>query len=168
MATNIHVILARDVANLGHLGEVVKVKPGYARNFLFPLQFALPVSPERLKQFEHQKRLINHKRLKLQTHSEEVKRQLATMQITIPAKVGEQGKLFGSIGTRDIEKAMKEQGHTVSHRDIKLENPIKTIGLHQIEVRLEGDVRAMINVVIVSAVEETAPVVVVAEEEVLA
>ena len=168
MAANIHIILARDVANLGHLGEVVKVKPGYARNFLFPRQFALPVSPERLKQFEHQKRLVEHKRLKLQTQSEEVKKQLASVQITVSAKVGDQGKLFGSIGTRDIEKAMKEQGHPVSHRDIKLENPIKTIGLHQVEVRLEGDVKAMVNVVVVSAVEETAPVAIMASEEVIA
>ena len=121
-----------------------------------------------MKQFEHQKRLVEHKRLKLQSQSEEVKKQLAGVQITISAKVGEQGKLFGSIGTRDIEKAMKEQGHPVSHRDIKLENPIKTIGLHQVEVRLEGDVRAMVNVVVVSAVEEAAPVAVVDAEEVIA
>jgi large subunit ribosomal protein L9 len=65
MATNVHVILARDVPHLGHLGEVVKVRPGYARNFLFPRQFALPVSTQRLKSFEHQKRLIEHQRQKL-------------------------------------------------------------------------------------------------------
>lgn len=154
MAANIHVILARDVPHLGHLGEVVRVRPGFARNFLFPRQFALPVSTSRVKHFEHQKRIVEHQRQKLRTATEEIKKQLASVQVTVSGKAGPQGKLFGSIGSRDIEKAMLEQGYTVLHRDIKLESPIKTVGLHQVEVRLEGDVKAMVNVVVVPEVEE--------------
>ena len=157
MAANVNVILARDVFNLGHLGEVVKVKPGYARNFLFPKLLALPVSATRVSHFEHQKKLIQHQRQKLRLGSEALSQKLADMQITLSAKVGEQGKLFGSIGTRDIEKALIAHGHQVSHRDIKLENPIKTIGLHTVEVRLEGDVKAKVNLVVVPEVVTIAP-----------
>src|SRR5688572_24087819 len=156
MASNVHVILSRDVSNLGHIGEVIKVRPGYARNFLFPRQYALPVSPERLLQFEHQKRMIEHRRQKLRQESEGVKTRLASLQVTIAAKAGEQGKLFGSIGTRDIEKSLHEQGFNVSHRDIKLEGPLKTVGLHQVEVRLEADVKALVNVVIIPIEEPKA------------
>src|SRR5512141_626585 len=136
MASNVHVILSRDVSNLGRVGEVVKVRPGYARNLLFPKRLALPVSPESLLHFEHQKRMIAHKLQKLRQESEGVKVRLASVQVTIPVKSGEQGKLFGSVGTRDIEKALHDAGFQVSHRDVKLEAPLKTVGLHQVEVRL--------------------------------
>lgn len=149
MAANVNVILARDVFNLGNLGEIVKVRPGFARNFLFPKLLALPVSSTRVKHFEHQKKIIEHQRQKLRAHSEELGKKLAEIQITIAAKVGDQGKLFGSIGTRDIEKALIEHGHKISHRDIKLEHPIKTVGLHTIDVRLEGDIKAKVSVVVV-------------------
>ena len=168
MATNMHVILSRDVPHLGQLGELVKVRPGYARNFLFPRHMALPVSLSKVSHFEHQKRLVEHQRQKLKAKSEEVRKQLADVQITIMAKAGQQGKLFGSVGSRDIEKAMLAQGYTVLHRDIKLDAPIKTVGLHAVEVRLEGDVKAMLNVVIVPEVDENeviaAPAAEVAEE----
>ena len=157
MAANVNVILARDVLHVGHLGEIVKVKPGFARNFLFPKLLALPVSSTRVKHFEHQKKMIEHQRQKLRLQSEELGKKLAEIQITLVAKVGDQGKLFGSIGTRDIEKALGEHGHKVSHRDIKLEHPIKTVGLHAVEVRLEGDVKAKVNLVVVPEVALDAP-----------
>lgn len=158
MASSVNVILSRDVSNLGRIGEVIKVRPGYARNFLFPRLYAMPVSTERLMQFEHQKRMIEHKRQKLKLESEGVKTRLASVQVTISAKAGEQGKLFGSIGTRDIELALREHGFEVAHRDIKMEGPIKTIGLHQVEVRLEADVKAVVNVVVVAIEEPKAAV----------
>lgn len=160
MATHVHVILARDVHHLGHLGEVVRVRPGFARNYLFPKLLALPVSASRMNQLEHQKRLIEHQRQKLKVQSEGLKDTLAQTQITISAKAGDQGKLFGSIGTRDIEKALVAQGFSIGHRDIKLEHPIKTIGLHPVEVRLEADIKANINIVVVpevAALEVPAP-----------
>jgi large subunit ribosomal protein L9 len=149
MAMNVNVILTRDVLNLGRVGDLVKVRPGYARNWLYPKRFALPVSTGRVAQFEHQKRLVEHQRQKLRTASEGLKARLADIQVTVTAKAGEQGKLFGSIGTRDIEAALKSAGYSIGHRDIKLENPIKTVGLHQVEARLEGDVKALLNVVVV-------------------
>ncbi len=150
MATAINIILARDVPNLGKVGELCKVKPGYARNFLFPKQFALPLSPGRLKEFEHQKKLIAHKLLKLRTESERLKSKLDQMTLNITAKAGKQGKIFGSVGTRNIEEALKLEGFVIDHRDIKLESPLKTLGLHIVGVRLEADVKAEIKVIVVA------------------
>src|ERR1051325_7897845 len=116
MAMNVNIILTRDVINLGRDGEVVNIRPGYARNWLFPKRLAMPVSPSRVAEFAHQKRLVEHQLQKLRTQSEGLKKQLADMQVTITAKSGEQGKLFGSVGTRDIEAALKTTGHAIGHR----------------------------------------------------
>lgn len=153
MASRIQAILARDVANLGHVGDVVRVAPGYLRNFLLPKRLALPVSKSRLEQFEHQKQLVRHQLAKLKATSEQVRDRIEVQKFTIEVKAGEQGKLFGSIGGRDIENVLKEHGFNVGHRDIKLESPLKTIGIHEIPVRLEGGVMAKIKVILAQAVE---------------
>lgn len=153
MASRIQAILARDVANLGHVGDVVKVAPGYLRNFLLPKRLALPISKSRVEQFEHQKKLVQHQLAKLKATSENVRDRIEVQKFTIEVKAGEQGKLFGSVGARDIEAALKEHGFTLHHRDIKLESPLKTIGLHEVPVRLEGGVMAKIKVIL-AAIEE--------------
>ncbi len=148
MAANVHVILARDVPNLGRIGELVQVRPGYMRNFLVPQGLALPASPKRVAEFEHKKRLVEHQRGKLRAASNERAQELSQVAVTLTARVGEQNKLFGSITSRDISKALADQGHAIHHRDIKLENPLRTIGLHVVDVRLEADVTAQVKVVI--------------------
>lgn len=147
------VILKRDVLNLGRIGDVVKVKPGYARNFLYPKLMALPVSPERVAHFVHQKRIVEAQLKTLKVASEKIRDAIADVQITLKGKAGESGKLFGSIGTRDITTGLAEAGFVVDHRDVKLEHPIKDVGLHTIEVRLEADVKAKVNVVVVPEVD---------------
>lgn len=154
MAANVHVILARDVPNLGHIGELVQVRPGYMRNFLVPKGLALPASPKRVAEFEHKKRLVEHQRGKLRAASNQRAQELSQVQVTLTARVGEQNKLFGSITSRDISKALTDQGHDIHHRDIKLESPIRTIGLHVVDVRLEADVTAQVKVVIAPEVVE--------------
>lgn len=163
MASPIQVILKRDVINLGRVGDIVRVKPGFARNFLFPKQMALPVSRERVAYFEHQKRLVEHQLKKLRVASEKIREALADIQITLKGKAGEAGKLFGSFGTRDIAKALCELNYDVDHRDVKLDAPIKSLGLHQVEVRLEADVKAKVNVVVLA--EEPEVVEVEADDE---
>lgn len=149
MASRIQAILARDVANLGHVGDVVRVAPGYLRNFLLPKRLALPVSKSRLEQFEHQKQLVRHQLTKLKATSEQVRDRIEVQKFTIEVKAGEQGKLFGSVGARDIETCLKQNGFNVHHRDIKLDaGPLKTIGLHEVPVRLEGGVMAKIKVIL--------------------
>jgi large subunit ribosomal protein L9 len=155
MAQNVPVILARDVANLGRVGELVNVRPGYARNYLVPMGLALPASPKRVTFFEHQKKLIEHKRRLLRSESEKKAKEMSGVQVTITAKVGEQGKLFGTVTSRDISKALNAIGHAIHHRDIKLAEPIKTLGVHTVDVRLEADVAAQIKVIVAAEVVET-------------
>ncbi|MEM7495341.1 MAG: 50S ribosomal protein L9 [Myxococcota bacterium] len=150
MASPIHVLLARDLAGLGHIGDVVRVRPGYARNFLFPRKIALPVLPKRVQQLEHQKQLVRHRKRQLITESEQHKTKLEQLQLDITAKAGKNGKLFGSVGTRDIEAALRAQGYATDHRDIKLQQPIKTVGLHTAAARLEGGVTATLRVMVVA------------------
>jgi len=154
MATKMQAILARDVSNLGHVGDVVRVAPGYLRNFLLPNRLALPVSKSRLEQFDHQKQLVRHQLAKLKATSELVRDRIEVQKFTIEVKAGEQGKLFGSVGARDIETCLKNNGFIVHHRDIKLEEgPLKTIGMHEVPVRIEGGVLAKIKVILAPLVE---------------
>ncbi len=162
MAQNVPVILARDVPNLGRVGELVNVRPGYARNYLVPQGLALPASPKRVTFFEHQKKVIEHKRRLLRSESEKKAKDMAQVQVTITAKIGEQNKLFGSITSRDISKALNAIGHNIHHRDIKLAEPIKTLGVHTVDVRLEADVAAQVKVIVAAEVE---PEPAAAEEE---
>lgn len=147
MAANVHVILARDVPNLGRVGELVSVRPGYARNYLVPKGLALPASPKRVAEFDHKKRLVEHQRQKLRSASEAQAQKIAKLQLTLTAKVGEQGKLFGSITSRDVARALAAEGFEIHHRDIKME-PLKSVGLHVIDLRLEADVTAQVKVVV--------------------
>lgn len=154
MAASVQLILARDVPNLGRVGDLVSVKAGYARNYLVPQGLGLPASPKRVALFEHQKKLVAHKRRLLKDASEKRAQEMAKLQLTLTAKVGDQGKLFGSITGRDIAKALAAEGYKVDHRDIKLgEGPLRTIGLHKLDLRLEADVTAQIKVVVAPEVE---------------
>jgi large subunit ribosomal protein L9 len=153
MAQNIQVILARDVPNLGRLGELVAVRPGYARNYLIPNQLAQPASSKRVAFFEHQKKVIEHKRRVLRAESEKKAKDIAGVSVTLTAKVGDQNKLFGSITGRDIGKALAAIGQNIHHKDIKLAEPIRAIGTYTVDVRLEADVTSQIKVVVVPEVE---------------
>jgi large subunit ribosomal protein L9 len=155
MAQNVQVILARDVANLGRLGELVAVRPGYARNYLIPNRLALPASPKRVTQFEHQKRVIEHKRRVLKGESEKAAKAMSGITVTLTVKVGEQGKIFGSIGSRDISKSLMALGHNIHHKDIKLADPLKAVGTYSVDVRLEADVTSAVKVGIVPEVDTT-------------
>ncbi len=148
MASNVQLILARDVPNLGRVGDLVAVRPGYARNYLVPQGLALPASPKRVAEFEHKKRIVDHRRRQLRAASEERAQEIAKVQVTLTARVGEQDKLFGSITGRDISKALADEGHEIHHKDIKLDAPLRTLGLHTIDVRLEADVTTQVKVVI--------------------
>lgn len=150
MASPIHVLLARDIASLGRIGDVVRVRPGYARNFLFPRKIALPVLAKRVQQLEHQKQLVQHRKRQLITESEQHKAKLEQLRLDVTAKASENGKLFGSVGARDIEAALRAQGYATDHRDIKIEQPIKTVGLHTAVARLEGGVKATLQVMVVA------------------
>lgn len=156
MARSVNVILQADVGNLGQVGEIVAVKPGFARNFLIPQQKALLASKRSVRELEHQKRLTEHRKGLLKKESEALAAQVKGLTLTITAKAGEHDKLFGSIGTRDIAKAMADAGHEVPHRNIKLAEPIKALGTYTVDVRLQADVMAQVKVLVVPQSAEEA------------
>ena len=154
MAQNVPVILARDVGNLGRIGELVSVRPGYARNYLVPNGLALPASPKRVAFFEHQKKVVEHKRRLLRSESEKRAQQISGLTVTVSSKAGESGKLFGSVTTRDISKALAAIGQSIHHKDIKLADPIRTVGTFEVDVRLEADVASKVKVIVAPIIEE--------------
>ncbi len=147
----VQVILSEDVHNLGDAGDVVKVKPGYARNFLVPQGKALPATAARVHEVEHKRRVIADKRSKELKDLESVKVRLEAIALSIAAQVGEEGKLFGSVTSQHLADLLRQQGVEVDRRKIVLAEPIKTVGEHTITVRLRNDVVASIKVTVTAA-----------------
>ena len=147
----VEVILSEDVHNLGDAGDVVKVKPGFARNFLIPQGKALPATAARVHEVEHKRRVIADKRSKELKDLESVKIRLEAISLEIAAQVGEEGKLFGSVTSQNLADLLREKGVEVERRKIVLAEPIKTVGEHTITVRLRNDVVASIKVTVTAA-----------------
>jgi large subunit ribosomal protein L9 len=143
---NVQIILNEDVPNLGRTGDVVKVRPGFARNYLFPRKLAVEANPKSIKAFEHHKRIALGKREVQKTEASELKRKLEALTIIIGAHAGEEGKLFGSVTTIDIERALREKGLSVERRKIHLAEPIKQLGEFTVPVRLQPEVEASLKV----------------------
>jgi large subunit ribosomal protein L9 len=143
------VILKEDVANLGKIGEVVRVRDGYARNYLLPRGLVLVANKKNLKTFEHQKKIVADQKQKIVRQAETVSNQLASVAVVIPMKVGEEGRLFGSVTTMQIEKALKTKGVNVERRKIHLSEPIKTVGDYEVPIRLSADVTVPLKVSVV-------------------
>jgi len=143
---NVQVILNEDVPNLGRTGDVVKVRPGFARTYLFPRKLAIEANPKSLRAFEHHKRIAMGKREVQKTEASELKRKLEALTISIGARAGEEGKLFGSVTNIDIERALREKGFSVERRKIHLAEPIKQLGEFTVPVRLQPEVEASLKV----------------------
>jgi large subunit ribosomal protein L9 len=148
MATNIQVVLKDDVVNLGKSGELVRVKPGYARNYLIPRGLAAVATRSNIAQVEHEKKVAIARAAKLRGDAEAIAKRLEGVVVEIAVQVGEEGKLFGSVGTKDIAEALKKKGHDVDRKRIQLHEPIKTIGERELEVRFGYDVATKIKVVV--------------------
>ncbi len=147
------IILTEDVAKLGRAGDVVRVKPGYARNYLLPRGKALLATRGRVKELDHKKRLIEERRRKEIGGHEELARRLAELELEFRAKAGEEGKLFGSVTTADIAQELESKGIAVDRRKIELEEPIKKLGDYEVPVRLHREVTSQIKVKVVTAEE---------------
>ena len=142
-----NVILLERIANLGDLGDSVKVKAGYGRNFLIPQGKAVPATPENVEKFEARRAELEEAAAEKLTNAEARKHSISNMTITIKQKAGDEGKLFGSVGTHDIAQAITDAGVAVEKREIRLpEGPIRQVGEHTIEVELHSDVVASIVV----------------------
>ena len=144
------VVLKEDIENLGHMGDVVKVKDGYARNYLLPRGLVVLANNKNLKALEHEQRMISQRRERLTKEAQGISDKLAGVSLEFTAKVGEEGRLFGSVTTMDIEKALKEQGYNVERRRIVLDAPIKNVGDYEVPIRLRPEVMPSIKVKVVS------------------
>ena len=142
------VILREDVPNLGHIGDVVRVRPGYARNYLLPRGLAIDASHRNLSMLEHEKRVLAAKAERHRQAAEGVKAKLDGLTLTVRALAGETGRLFGSVTNLDIERLLGERGFAVDRRRIMLPDPIKDLGTHAVVVQIGGNVRATIQVTV--------------------
>jgi large subunit ribosomal protein L9 len=143
------IILTENVPNLGSIGDLVKVKDGYARNYLLPRKLAIVATPKSVKQFEHQKRVVAARMEKLLTSAKGLKEKLEGLSLSISRQVGEEDKLFGSVTTKDIAEALEDKGFDVDRKKIVLDAPIKTQGVFQVPVKLHQDVFATLKVWVV-------------------
>lgn len=140
------VILKDDVKTLGHMGEVVNVKDGYARNFLFPKGLALEANPKNMKALEHEKKRILELVKKAKAGAEGLAGQIASKSIVITAKAGEDDKLFGAVTAKDIAEALRKEGVEIDKKRILLDEPIKRLGDYTVAVKLHAEVAANVSV----------------------
>ena len=140
------VILKENVENLGHIGDVINVSSGYARNFLLPRNLVVEADEKNVAAIEHHKRSLEKKRLAAKASAQELAKKLADYSCTLTRKVGEGDKLFGSVSTADIAEVLKKAGFPVERREIQLEHPIKTLGVHPVTVKLDAEVEATLKV----------------------
>ena len=144
----VNLILQEAVTNLGEVGDLVRVKPGYARNYLIPQGKAIFATDARVKELEHHKRVVAEKAAKQLKDLEAVKAKFEGLALEIPARIGEEGKLFGSVTSLQIHEALVEKGLEVERRRIELGEPIKEAGEHTVRVKLHRDVVADLKITV--------------------
>ena len=142
------VILRQDIEKLGSRGEVVKVAPGYARNFLLPKKMAVAASGSNKKIVEQERQAHVRKDAKQKGEAEDLSKLLTGVTLTITQKSGENDQLFGSVTSKDVADALAAQNFNIDRRKIQLDDPIKTLGEFKVPVRLYRDVIAEVTVVV--------------------
>lgn len=152
MATHVQVVLREDIDNLGNSGELVRVRPGYARNFLIPRGLASVASHGNIKQIEHEKRTAIARAEKLRAEARAEAEKIEGVSVKITSQVGEEGKLYGSVTAQDIAAALTAQRSiTVDRRKFKLPaEPIKAVGTYAVSVKLASNVVANFSVEVVA------------------
>jgi len=150
---NVQVILNEDLPNLGRPGDVVRVRAGYARNYLLPRKLALEANSRNLRVFEHQKRLAMVKREALRMQAMTEKEKIESLHLTLAANAGEEGKLFGSVTNLDLERALHQSGFAVDRRHILLAEPIKQLGDYSVTIRLQPEVDANLKFSVTAATD---------------
>lgn len=144
------IILAKDFPSLGFVGDTVSVKRGFARNFLIPRGVAVEASSRNKNQLKHKVEAILAVKRKLQAEAEKKAEELKNIEVKLVIKVGEGGRSFGSVGTRDIEQALKAQGIEISRKQISLSEAIKSVGEYYVTLKLHSEVQAEVKVNVVA------------------
>jgi len=145
------IILLQDVNGLGEAGDIVNVKPGYARNKLMPEGLALRASKRNLAVAEEQKQIAVTRKAREAAADEAMVATLSKIEITIEAQVGEEDKMFGSITTLDIHKALEEKGIEVDRHNIMLDEPIKALGIFHVPVRVNSDLNGDVKIYVIKS-----------------
>ncbi len=143
------VILKEDVENLGKIGDLVPVKPGYARNYLIPQGKAIEATVRSVKSLAHQQKLVQDRINKTIKSNEALAQRIETISVTIAQKVGENDRLFGSVTASNLSDALNEEGIKVDKKKIQLEEPIKKLGVYTVPVKLHPEVSANLKVWVV-------------------
>ena len=139
------VILMQRIENLGQMGDVVRVKPGFARNYLLPQKKAMRATKENLARFETQRAQLEAENLERRTEAEQVAKALEGMTVTLIRQAGESGQLYGSVTSRDIAEAVTAKGVTIARGQVDLGAVIKVLGLHKVRIRLHPEVSVHIT-----------------------
>ena len=142
------VILLERIEKLGQMGDVVKVKDGFARNFLLPQKKALRASEDNLAYFEKEKVTLEANNLKQKQEAEVILDKLDDFNLIIIRQAGETGQLYGSVNTNDVKTSLNENGFVVEKNQVKLDKPIKELGIHKVSVKLHPEVQAIISVIV--------------------
>src|SRR5690348_12874205 len=151
---DVELILLQRVEKLGQMGDVVRVKPGFARNYLLPQRKALRASKENLARFEQQRAQLEAQNIKRREEAERVAERVHGLSVVIVRQAGESGSLYGSVSARDVADATTEAGLTVTRQQVVLEHPIKSLGLSQVRVVLHPEVSIPVTVNVARSPEE--------------
>ena len=148
------VILLERIEKLGQMGDVVNVKPGYARNFLLPKGKALRATEDNIKHFDTQKAQLEAQNLERKSEAEGVGEKMEGASVILVRQAGEAGQLYGSVNARDIAQALTEEGFTVGRNQVRLDQPIKILGLHEVSVSLHPEVSVTVTANVARSVDE--------------
>jgi len=143
------VILRQNYENLGEIGDIVVVKDGFARNFLIPRKIAYAAVKGNILALEEEKKTFAKKKEQEMHAAENVAVELEKVSVTIPVQVGEEDKIFGSVTTQMIADSLKEKGHDIDKRKIEIDEPIKSLGIYSVSVKLHPNVSAKVKVWVV-------------------
>ncbi len=151
MASHIQVVLKEDVSNLGKTGELVRVRPGYARNYLLPRQLAAVATEGNIAQIEHERKAALARMAKLKQESEGIAAALSAITIEIARPVGEGDRLYGAVTSRDVADALKQKGYDVDRKKLTLPDAIKQVGEYEVSAKLGASVTAKVKLVVKAA-----------------
>ena len=150
----VEVILLERIERLGQMGDVVRVKPGFARNFLLPQKKALRATKDNLKSFEGRKAQLVAENLKQREEAQKVAEKMGNVRISIVRQAGESGQLYGSVSARDIAESLDESGYKVGRGQVVIDRPIKTTGVHTVRVTLHPEVQITVTVSVAPSEDE--------------
>src|SRR5215472_17506668 len=136
MPATIQVVLQQDVEKVGKSGELVRVRPGFARNYLLPRELAVPATTAAVRRIEHEKAVASARAEKAKKEARDIAEKVGALAVKIAQKAGEDGRLFGSVTAKDIESAVKALGFAIDRKRIELAEPIKNVGSYEIAVKL--------------------------------